>query len=188
MLVIRELLLRPCRYGDLLAALPGIGTNLLAARLKQMEADGLLRKRKEPGKRASYVLTDLGRSLEPVLLELVRWQWRRQTDNEPGFRQNHWSLLGLKAFFDPARAAGLSLVVSFCGEPDVHVGMLDGQLRWWLGDARPPRADLEVQATIADFFKALRSGERITEGRVGDITFTGDPKHLARFAHCFPSK
>src|SRR5437762_7857993 len=75
LLLIRELLLGPRRYTDLLDGLPGIGTNLLARRLRQLEAAGVVRKSRTPppSPSAVYELTDRGRELEPALLVLARW-------------------------------------------------------------------------------------------------------------------
>lgn len=75
LLVVRELLHGPKRYTDLLDHLPGIGTNILAARLKELEAAELVEKRKLPPPAAStvYELTPAGRDLRPVLHELARF-------------------------------------------------------------------------------------------------------------------
>jgi DNA-binding HxlR family transcriptional regulator len=80
LLLVRELLTGPKRYNDLLDALPGIGTNLLAERLKTLANDGLISQRRLPAPAAAsvYQLTEAGRRLEPVLLELVRWGMRYQ--------------------------------------------------------------------------------------------------------------
>lgn len=75
LLVVRELLHGPKRYTDLVDRLPGIGTNILAARLKELEAAGLVEKRRLPPPAAStvYELTASGRELRPVLYELARF-------------------------------------------------------------------------------------------------------------------
>lgn len=75
LLVARELLAGPKRYTDLVEGLPGIGTNILAARLKDLEAAGVIAKRKLPPPAAStvYELTPYGLDLRPVLHELARW-------------------------------------------------------------------------------------------------------------------
>ena len=69
LLVVRELMHGPKRYTDLLDHLPGIGTNILADRLKELESAGLVEKRKLPPPAASsvYELTPMGRELRPVL-------------------------------------------------------------------------------------------------------------------------
>jgi DNA-binding HxlR family transcriptional regulator len=79
LLIVRNLLLGPLRYTDLLRGLPGITTNLLAGRLKEMEAAGLI----ESGRRANtdaghtYRLTPRGADLEPAVHALGRWGWGR---------------------------------------------------------------------------------------------------------------
>lgn len=74
LLMIRELLLGPRRYKDFLRALPGLTSNLLAKRLKQLEADGIIERAPTGDARAdAYVLTEHGAALEPVIIELGRW-------------------------------------------------------------------------------------------------------------------
>ncbi len=95
LLLVRELLLAPRRYGDLL--MPGLTTNLLAKRLKDLEAAGVVRKtvyRRE----TKYELTPRGAALEPVVMEVARWGGallaggpRRGDRLDPG-----WGLLSLK--------------------------------------------------------------------------------------------
>ncbi|GAA2074498.1 helix-turn-helix domain-containing protein [Streptomyces albiaxialis] len=70
LLIVRELLAGPRRYTDLHADLPGVSTDVLAARLKQMEADGLVTRRPQP---RVYELTGRGRALLPVLDVLAHW-------------------------------------------------------------------------------------------------------------------
>src|SRR5947209_5516620 len=69
LLLIRDLLLGPKRFKDLFQGLPGIGTNLLAARLKELERKGIVRRTVLPAPAGStvYELTELGESLRPVL-------------------------------------------------------------------------------------------------------------------------
>ncbi|KAA1397245.1 winged helix-turn-helix transcriptional regulator [Aeromicrobium ginsengisoli] len=76
LLIVRELLaFGPSRYSDLKRGLPGIATNLLAERLKAMEADGLVEHREAPAPIGSrvYQLTERGRDLEDVVRALSRW-------------------------------------------------------------------------------------------------------------------
>ena len=68
LLIVRNLMLGPRRYSDLMTELPGITTNLLAARLRAMEEIGLVAR--QPGPPARYELTALGAALEPVVVEL----------------------------------------------------------------------------------------------------------------------
>src|SRR5207249_1120752 len=76
LLIVRELLIRgPSRYTDLRIGLPGIPTNLLADRLRDMEEAGLLRRdmSSAPAATAAYVLTPRGEALETVIAALGRW-------------------------------------------------------------------------------------------------------------------
>jgi DNA-binding HxlR family transcriptional regulator len=75
LLVVRELMHGPKRYTDLAESLPGIGTNILASRLRDLEACGLVAKRKLPPPAASrvYELTEYGLGLRPVMRELALW-------------------------------------------------------------------------------------------------------------------
>jgi DNA-binding HxlR family transcriptional regulator len=69
LLVVRELLVRPCRYSELQDGLTGIATNLLAERLRQLEAAGVIGRDAD----SRYELTDWGRKLGTPVHELVRW-------------------------------------------------------------------------------------------------------------------
>jgi DNA-binding HxlR family transcriptional regulator len=75
LLMVRELMHGPKRYTDLAEHLPGIGTNILASRLRDLEACGIVAKRRLPPPAAStvYELTDYGRGLRTVLRELALW-------------------------------------------------------------------------------------------------------------------
>ena len=76
LLIVRELLLRgSARYTDIREGLPGIATNLLADRLRELEREGIVERRDAPPPVAAtvFALTDRGRELEPVLDALGRW-------------------------------------------------------------------------------------------------------------------
>lgn len=96
LLVVLELMRGPKRYTDLAEHLPGIGTNILASRLRDLEAGGIVAKRKLPPPAASrvYELTDYGRALRPVIRELALWGARSlgppTADEElfPGWLEN----------------------------------------------------------------------------------------------------
>ena len=75
LLVVRELMHGPKRYTDLAEHLPGIGTNILASRLRDLEASGIVAKRRLPPPAASrvYELTEYGQALRPAIRELALW-------------------------------------------------------------------------------------------------------------------
>src|SRR5690606_32743257 len=70
--IVRDLLVGPRRYGGLAAGLPRIPTNILAARLKELQAGGIIR-RAPRSRIVIYELTPYGRELEPVVLALGAW-------------------------------------------------------------------------------------------------------------------
>jgi DNA-binding HxlR family transcriptional regulator len=80
LLVVRELLFGPQRFGDLRRALPAVSSNLLTDRLRELAGHGVLVRHGSP---AAYELTDAGRDLEPVLLALGRWGARRPLPDDP---------------------------------------------------------------------------------------------------------
>jgi DNA-binding HxlR family transcriptional regulator len=75
LLIVRELLLGPKRFKDLLAELPAMGTNRLSDRLKSLEADGVIAKTTlpPPGEAQVYILTDLGERLRQPVVSLAQW-------------------------------------------------------------------------------------------------------------------
>lgn len=118
LLVIRELLLGDVSYGELLAALAGIPTNLLADRLRELEADGLVTRHAGhlDRRRVNYRLTPLGRGLEPVLLDLIRWgaHWMRAGPSDDRF-DPRWLTLALQALLNgrrPARRGTIEVMVA----------------------------------------------------------------------------
>jgi DNA-binding HxlR family transcriptional regulator len=159
LLVVRELLTGPKRYGDLLASLSGIGTNLLATRLRQLEADGLLDHERAPGMRKTqvYHLTEQGRWLEPVLMELVRFGTRAKLSGNAGeYSRPGWAVLSAKAAFRADRAAGLNERYEFrIGDEVFYLGVKDGRPDHGAGQATDPA----VVATMSESaFDRLMSG------------------------------
>ncbi|MFC9092682.1 winged helix-turn-helix transcriptional regulator [Streptomyces sp. NPDC057072] len=128
LLIVRELLAGPRRYTDLHADLPGVSTDVLASRLKDMERDGLTTRRRLPPPGAAFVyeLTAHGRDLLPVLQALGDWgapalAERRPTDAV----RAHWFALPLLRSLD--------------GEGLVEVQLDEGEFHLWLGGAADGR-------------------------------------------------
>jgi DNA-binding HxlR family transcriptional regulator len=99
LLVVRNLLLGPLRYSELLRGLPGITTNLLAKRLREMEENGMVEKVRLASADSgfAYRLTPLGRDLEPAIHALGRWGFRRMGVPEPQeHRDLEWLLVALR--------------------------------------------------------------------------------------------
>jgi len=79
LLIVRDLLVGPRRYGELAAGLPRIPSNILASRLKELQAAGLIR-RAPRSRVVIYELTPYGRELEPVVLALGAWGFKAMGD------------------------------------------------------------------------------------------------------------
>jgi DNA-binding HxlR family transcriptional regulator len=124
LLVIRELVLGPKRFTDLKAGLPGVGTNILAARLRELEEGGVIQRRRLPPPAAStvYELTAYGRELRPALLALGRWGAASMGVREPSQTlRSEWLAVALTAFFRPEAAADL--------DKSVELRLTDGTYR-----------------------------------------------------------
>lgn len=151
LLIVRELLIAPRRFGELLEALPHIGTNLLTDRLKQLSADGVIANISPDRAHPRYALTDVGQELESVVFALIRWGMRfpgkRQ---ESGYRRDEWDLLPLRALFDAQRAPtwrGAYRVL--IGQSDLLLRMQDGRLESVPKGKVKPIAVIQISADAA---------------------------------------
>src|SRR5947209_6710798 len=94
LLIIRELAMRgSCRYTDLRNGLPGIATNLLADRLRELEQAGVVAREDAPPPIATtlFSLTERGEQLRPVLDDLMRWGLPLMTERKPDDAvRSHW--------------------------------------------------------------------------------------------------
>jgi DNA-binding HxlR family transcriptional regulator/putative sterol carrier protein len=188
LLLVRELLLGPKRYKDLLAGLPGIGTNLLADRLKSLEQAGILRRTilPPPAGSAVYELTQLGRRLEPAVFELGRWgahflEPRKEIDaTDPG-----WFFVSIRATFRPQAAAELRECYEFRidGAP-FHARVDRGRARTSQGHADDPDviATTDLDSFIGLLSQQLSADEAVASGRV---RLEGDKDALQRFVEIF---
>jgi len=103
-LIIRELLIRPRRYAELLQALPGVGTNLLADRIRQLMEAGVVRAADVHDRRSGYELTTRGEALREPVLALARWGLETMTEQaRSGHVTPGWAQLGVEALIDQAR-------------------------------------------------------------------------------------
>jgi DNA-binding HxlR family transcriptional regulator len=108
LLVVRELMHGAKRYTDLVDHLPGIGTNILALRLRELEAAGIVLKRKLPPPYAStvYELTPAGQELRPVLHELARFGARLMGPPPPDSLSEGWLVGALDLALAPLCRGG----------------------------------------------------------------------------------
>ena len=114
LLVVRELVLGPKRFKDLREGLPGVATNVLSQRLRQLEDDGVVTRRRlpPPASCTVYELTDYGRQLVPILLDLGRWGASSLGARSPGETlRSEWLAVAMMAFYEPRAAEGLSATI-----------------------------------------------------------------------------
>ena len=125
LLVVRELLAGPRRYTDLHADLPGVSTDMLAGRLKDMESAGLVTRRRlpPPASASVYELTPRGRDLMPVLRSLAAWGAPDLGEPRPTDAvRAHWYAIPL---LGPLAELGAGVVQVTLDEGEFHV-RIDG--------------------------------------------------------------
>src|SRR5919106_1158306 len=183
LLIVRELLTGPKRFKDLLEGLPGIGTNLLAARLKDLEGYGIVRRATLPPPAASkvYELTELGRSLEPVIAALGRWglEFLGTPAQEDDLRPA-WAVVDMRSALKQEAARGLQETYEFrIDEEAFHLRVKDGEVEALQGPAVDP--DLVVKGDTQAFL-ALATGRVEPKEALGsgEIRIEGDQEILAR--------
>jgi DNA-binding HxlR family transcriptional regulator/putative sterol carrier protein len=190
LLIVRELLIGPKRYGDLLAASPGIGTNLLADRLREMEAQGLVERVVLPPPAGStvYRLSDSGAELESVIRALGRWGGHFMGPRRQG---EHLSVgayfVALRERFRPERAAGVRETYELRVDGRVfEVRVDDGTCTTTEGTANASTAVFTMDAEGLNrlFLGELTAADAIANG---DVQVAGDAAALARFQELFPA-
>lgn len=190
LLVVRELLDGPRRYTDLLEGIPGISTDVLAARLKVLEEGGVLVRKTLPRPAPSkvYELTERGRALAPSVGALATWGMQllgERAENE-AFRP-HWIATGLRALLRPDRARDVTLDVDFvlgAGEV-VRIRVDGGRLATVPDPAGEPdlvvRADASTLAALAD--GSVGAHDAIVNGR---LELEGGRDAIRAYSRLFP--
>jgi DNA-binding HxlR family transcriptional regulator len=184
-LIVRELLHGPRRYTDLADGLPGIATNILAARLRELEAAGIVRKRRlpPPAPATVYELTEYGAQLDEVFYALARWGARSLGPPGPDDElYPEWGLNAFPALFSPEAARGLTETYVLRIEGDVFTARLeDGRLQTSVGAADD--ADLGVELDMPTFFR-LAEGD-LEPGAALDQGLASIQGERAAFERCF---
>jgi DNA-binding HxlR family transcriptional regulator len=188
LLVVRELLVGPRRFTDLLDGLPGIGTNVLTARLKELERAGVVQRRTlaPPAASKVYELTEYGRQLETPMLALGRWGAMTLGSPQPGHavRAERLALI-LRGLFEPQRAATIQGRYELrIGQTSVYLQIADGSL----DSATEPSGQADaVVATDFETFIALARRELSVEQAAADgrLRLEGDPRLSHHFFEVF---
>ena len=188
LLVVRELLFGPKRFTELSRGLPGMSQNVLAARLRELEIDGIVRNYRlgPPASTRVYELTPRGYELEELLIALSRWG-RAVPLDAIGMTARHSVdalVLELKTAFVPDRAGPLRVRIELCIEGDrFHAEVADGVFTITRGGTAGADVVLDADAATvrAVIFEKLPADAAHSRG----LRLTGDQRLADRFVNCF---
>jgi DNA-binding HxlR family transcriptional regulator len=186
LLIVRELLLGPRRFGEIRSALEGLSANILTQRLEGMEKAGILRRRAlpSPANAQVYELTKWGRALEEPIFALSRWAAGSPAHDVTMPLSNTAFMLSLRTMMDPEVDPAFTPDLGFRigGEP-FCAKIVDGKLEI---ERRDPVGDVifagEPTKLAATFYGRAPLVESMREGRV---TVTGDIALGQRFVDLF---
>jgi len=185
LLIIRELMAGPRRFKDLMDGLPGISTNLLTERLKELEENRLLHRRVLPPPAGStvYALTAIGQALEKTLLELGKWGRQFVPASMEGVHVLHVGSYALtpKTFFRPELAHGVSETYALhIGDEVQQIRIADGAITVQQGE--PPCANVALYTEVPVYLGLLLGQLDLDTALAGGlIGVTGDLDALRRF-------
>jgi DNA-binding HxlR family transcriptional regulator len=180
LLIVRELVLRgACRYTDLLHGLPGIATNLLADRLRELEQAGVVYREEAPPPIATtlFRLTPRGEALKAALLELGRWgaPLMAEPADEDAYRGYWLASLDLS---DQAPDEPPVTIELRAGEEAVTVETIDGGVRTRLGPAEAP--DLILTGAPQLLVGVLTGRLTLADAQDAGLEYDGDFAALCR--------
>jgi DNA-binding HxlR family transcriptional regulator len=178
LLIVRELLGGPARYGQLQAGLPGIATNLLAERLRELEEVGVVRRQLDTESNGvAYALTPWGRELRGAIAALVNWSTPLMVSGPRGdsFRA-HWLVVALESLLDGKRTEVPATVgVEVDGTTvAVHVDEMGAHVTF--DSDRQPETVLRAEPSVV---LGLASGMLMVEQAVSAGDLRGDSQDLA---------
>jgi DNA-binding HxlR family transcriptional regulator len=182
LLIVRELALRgPLRYTDLHRGVPGIATNLLAERIRELETAGIVARAisDHPGAPQLIRLTTRGETVRPVLQALARFGAADLPDapRTDAF-QAHWLAIPLEATLrDRKPDRGRAVLEVRAGDTPIQVEVGDG-VRTSLGPASSP--DAVISGDPRTVLAVLSGRMGLEEAEAAGTTFRGDPKLLRR--------
>lgn len=184
-LIIRELIPGPRRFKDLVDGLPGISTNLLTERLKELEENRVIRRRVLPPPAGStvYELTAVGQALEKTLLELGKWGRQFVPASMEGVHVLHVGSYALtpKTFFRPELAQGVNETYALhIGDEVQQIRIANGEIEVQQGE--PPQADVALYAETPVYLGLLLGELDLDTALAGGLVrVEGDVAALRRF-------
>jgi DNA-binding HxlR family transcriptional regulator len=184
LLIVRELLLQgACRYTDLRDGLPGIATNLLADRLRELEAAELITREEARPPIATTLLrlTPRGEALRPLIDELGRWGLPLMLGGPKGdaFR-SHWLSMPAHLFLTDRHPnqPPVTIEIRAGGDEPMYIETADGSIRTHRGAAEHPGAVLTGSPETIG--RLLTGYIGLAKARREGLKYEGDPKVLDR--------
>jgi DNA-binding HxlR family transcriptional regulator len=184
LLIVRELLIGPARFNDLLNNLPGIGPNLLSARLRSLQQAGLVEQLRleADGRGRQYCLTAAGQELRAVVLPLAHWGMRQLNEQHAAHDEARadWGFLAVQAMIHEAEAPDVNEVYEFRIDDRVfHIAVHDGVATSERGPGNNPAMVAQTDATT--FVKiGAQLISPLTAVLAGDLKITGDTAAVQR--------
>jgi DNA-binding HxlR family transcriptional regulator len=183
LLIVRELSLRgACRYTDVRNGLPGIASNLLAERLRELERAGVIAREDAPPPIAAtlFRLTPRGEQLRPLLEELTRWGLPLMTEQKPDDAvRSHWLASALEMMLRDQQPGASPVTVELqIGDQPIVIETRDGTISTRLGPADSPDATLAgppkpVMGLLLGLLEPV-------DAQANGVEYTGDPAVLDR--------
>lgn len=189
LVIVRDLLVGPRRYSDLKAGNPRIPTNILSTRLKDLQEGGVVR-RLPLAHGLAYALTDYGRELEPVVLELGRWGFKAmgEPDDDDIVTADSMTMAFRTAFRpDAATRHPATVYDAHIGPVSLRLGVVSADLhvtRLTPGATGDANLSFAAGPGIRSVISGELSPEAAIEHRVVHV-LGGDPALLTRFADTF---
>jgi DNA-binding HxlR family transcriptional regulator len=188
LLVVRDLLLGPKRFTDLLTGLPGASPGVLTQRLRELTEAGVLGRRRLAAPAASWVyeLTPWGKQLAPVVTGLAQWASESPSMPYDAPLGTDSLMLSLGALFDRPAAADLEASIAIhLGDEPFQVRIAHGELTVSRGDAHNPDATLHTdQHTLLSLLRTNTPLDEIQAN--GTLRITGNAEIVQRFRRLFP--
>lgn len=183
LLVVRDLLLGPKRFTDLLTGLPGASTDVLTQRLRDLSDAGVVQRRRlaPPVGAWVYELTPWGADLEEIVVGLARW-----AHGSPQMRYDlplgtDSVMLSMKTLFDGRVAGDLDAKMALAlNEEPFWIRVTDGKLTMARGEIVRP--DVTIETDTATLVSLLQTDRTIDDAlAAGQLSLTGDPAIAERF-------
>jgi DNA-binding HxlR family transcriptional regulator len=190
LLIVRELALRGARrYTDLRNGLPGIATNLLAERLRELEQAGVITREDAPPPVATalFRLTPRGEQLRPLLDDLFRWGLPLMTEQNPRDAvRSHWLAGALEAMLIDDQPDGPPLTIQLqTGDQPIVIEARDGAVHARVGSV--DNADATLTGPARPIMGLLLGLLGATEAKANGVGYEGDPTTVDRLGATRPT-